>query len=85
MRKFAAGRASELFGEMSLEGDKYMRIVGVRRQAEQAFQSIEEDTKSMLEAYASGINDFVDGVDFFADESTGRLLPPEFIVFGINK
>ena len=40
MRKFAAGRASELFGEMSLEGDKYMRIVGVRRQAELAYESL---------------------------------------------
>lgn len=39
----------------------------------------------MLEAYSNGINDYIDGVDFFADEFTGRLLPPEFIGFGINK
>ena len=39
----------------------------------------------LLQAYADGINDFVQGVDMLGSNPTGRLLPPEFILFGISK
>jgi len=39
----------------------------------------------VLQAYADGVNDFVQGVDAFGGNPTGRILPPEFILFGINK
>ena len=45
---------------------------------------LEEDRK-MWEAYADGINDFVHGVSLIGADSTGMILPPEFMVFGINK
>ena len=62
-----------------------MRILGCRRSAEEAYELLED--KDVLRAYADGINDFVQNVShgFFMDNISGRLLPPEFFVFGIYK
>ena len=44
-----------------------------------------KDEQDMLQAYSDGINDFVQGVDFFSPTATAKLLPLEFYVFGITK
>ena len=39
----------------------------------------------MLKAYTNGVNDYVQGVDLLGGNPTARLLPPEFLLFGITK
>ena len=39
----------------------------------------------MFQAYADGINDYISGIDTFGSNPTARLLPPEFLLLGINK
>ena len=87
MRRFANGRLSEIFGENSLETDKFMRILGCRRSAEQAYELTDDILKKDLRAYADGINDFVLHVDhaIWKENNSAQLLPPEFFMFGIDK
>ena len=85
MRRMASGRLSEIFGEKSLETDKFMRTIGCRRSAEQAFELLEDN--DFLEAYADGINDYVQSVDYniFANQKSATLLPPDFFAFWMTK
>ena len=57
MRRIASGRLSEIFGSKTINTDKFMRMLGCRRSAEQAFPMLED--KDSLRAYADGINDYV--------------------------
>ena len=55
-RHITAGRLSELFGEETVETDKFIRTMGWRRVAEQELVLVEADTREALEAYAEGVN-----------------------------
>ena len=55
----------------------------MRRLAEQSFEIMKEQDRLLLQTYADGINDCVFGTSLTAENSTGRLLPPEFYAFGI--
>lgn len=48
---------------------------------------LEQESIEALQAYSDGVNDFVQGVSLSAaeQEQTARLLPPEFLVFGITQ
>ena len=50
--------------------------------AAESFDGLEEDEKQTLQAFADGINDYVSSVG--QTGSAGRILPPEFIAFGID-
>lgn len=39
----------------------------------------------MLNAYASGVNDFIDHLGFSGEDRSGYALPPEFIALGIKQ
>ena len=78
------GEISELFGADTLVLDKFMRGLGLRRLAEQSWEVMDSENRAILEAYADGINDSVFGTSLTGDQSTGRLLPPEFYAFGIS-
>ncbi|MTV24026.1 penicillin acylase family protein [Nitriliruptoraceae bacterium ZYF776] len=60
-RHVTAGRLSELFGEGQLDTDRFVRTLGWRRVAEQEVDLLEDDTRAMLEAYADGVNAYLDG------------------------
>ena len=62
-RRVLRGEISELFGEDTLKLDKFMRQVGFRRLAEQAWDMLEEEHRETLQAYADGINDQVFGIN----------------------
>ena len=85
MRRVASGRLSELFGSSTLTIDKYFRSIGIHRESEKTARDLSKEEVDFLQAYADGINDFVLGVDMFGSNPTGRLLPPEFLLFGITK
>lgn len=94
-----AGRLSELVGERALGLDKFARTIGYRRIAEATYETFDLRNKKMFQAYADGVNDFVDSIrvggyvpgvnDFFEEnfgigDGSANLLPPEFYLFGLE-
>jgi penicillin amidase len=74
MRRAAAGELSELFGVATLPIDRLMRTLGLRMHAASDLPGLPADTRKLLDAYARGVNAFID--------SRGRFASPEFVVFG---
>ncbi|QGQ20180.1 penicillin acylase family protein [Cellulomonas sp. JZ18] len=64
-RHVASGRLSELVGaqEDALAADKVVRTLGWRRVAEQEWDRMPAQAREWLEAYASGVNAWLDGRD----------------------
>lgn len=83
-RRLASGRLSELFGKKALGMDKFARTVGHRKIAQETWDDTESDHalsqegRELLQAYADGVNDYLEGVGYFHEEITGFFLPPEF-------
>ncbi len=59
-RHATAGRLAELFGEEAVESDAYVRTMGWRRVAEKEVALLTPDTRAFLEAYADGVNAYLD-------------------------
>jgi penicillin amidase len=71
-RRTASGRLSELFGDTTLQTDRFLRTIGLRRLAESTIHGLTAEGRENLEAYADGVNAFI-------KESSGRL-PIEFVL-----
>ena len=56
LRRTAQGRLSEIFGPETLEIDKLMRALDLYGLARQAVAVQTDDTRAALEAYADGVN-----------------------------
>jgi penicillin G amidase len=67
-RRLAAGRLAEVLGAAAVETDRQMRTLLLRRVAEQEVALLSVDTRSLLKAYAAGVNAYI---------AQGRL-PVEF-------
>jgi penicillin G amidase len=76
-RHITAGRLSEMFGKSQIETDKFLRISGWRRVAEQELALLSDDTKRNLDAYTSGVNAYL------ADHS-GATASFEYVVLGLQ-
>ena len=72
MRRAAAGELSEVIGEATLKIDRQQRILGLRVVAEAAAQKVTGRDRAYLDAYARGVNAFI--------ESHRDRLPLEFRV-----
>lgn len=64
-RHVTSGRLSELVGENedALAADKVIRTFGWRKVAEQEWDLLEQSTRDALQAYADGVNAYLDGRD----------------------
>ena len=71
MRRLGAGRLSELVGRPTLSLDRRMRVFGLHRLAQAAFEHLGPGPRSALEAYARGVNAYI--------ETHPGVLAPEFI------
>lgn len=58
-RRLVAGRLSEVVGAQALPADRWLRILGLRRVAEQEVGLLDPETLGGLEAYAAGVNAFI--------------------------
>jgi penicillin amidase len=58
-RHITAGRLSELFGPSQVETDTFIRTLGWRRVAEQELQLLSASTRRYLDAYADGVNAYL--------------------------
>ncbi len=60
-RHATAGRLSELFGDAGVESDLVVRTLGWRKVAEEELGMLRPDTRSALDAYAEGVNAYLEG------------------------
>lgn len=75
-RRLASGNLSELFGELGEELDKDQKRIGHRRLARQGMNNLSEVNRQRLQAYADGINRYVETCGSLPFEY--RFLPAEF-------
>lgn len=73
-RRIAAGRMAEILGPGAADTDRFMRTLGVRRNAERILVNLSSATRTVLEAYARGINAYL--------ANRPGPLPPEFLLTG---
>lgn len=73
MRRKNAGRLAELFGQVAVKSDVKARTYGFYRVAKAVAAKLPPEHKRYLEAYAEGVNGFIDQAD---------ALPFEFTVLG---
>ena len=72
-RRLVQGRLSEVLGPTTLVTDRALRTLGLYRSATRAVQFISPEFISVLNAYAEGVNSFL---------NSGQQLPIEFTVLG---
>jgi penicillin amidase len=70
-RHQGAGRLSELLGENLLGNDKFLRTVGWERVAKEEIALLDPEPKAILEAYAEGVNAYL-------EDHTGTALALEY-------
>ncbi len=70
LRRLGAGRLSEVVGAGALATDRFMRTLGLGREAEAQFGRLNAETRAALEAYSAGVNAFL--------EQRSGPLPVEF-------
>lgn len=75
-RRAAAGRLSEVIGESTVPTDKFMRSLSLRRAAERSVPAMSPFAVGALEAYAEGVNAFID------QAIAENRLPVEFAILG---
>lgn len=69
-RTVSQGLLSSFLGPATLEADRYVRTLGLRRAAEKDLALLDDETRAVLTAYAQGINAFI--------STHGGRLPIEF-------
>ena len=72
LRRAAAGQLADIFGEIAVDHDLESRTLGFAQAADATLAAMPPDRRAMLEAYACGVNAYI-------NEHAGRL-PPEFMV-----
>ncbi len=77
MRRTAQGRLSEMFGRRTLQVDELMRRLDLYTLAKAAVEVQDDETKTALKAYSSGVNAYLSRVN---SEALGRGAP-EFFLF----
>ncbi len=59
-RRLASGRLSEIFGKSTVKLDKFMRCFEMEEICRENYKSLSAKSKSILEAYSKGVNDYID-------------------------
>ncbi|TXL62388.1 penicillin acylase family protein [Aeromicrobium terrae] len=60
-RHVTAGRLAELVGEDAVDTDEFVRTLGWRRVAQQEYEQLDANTRSLLQAYSRGVNSYIEG------------------------
>ncbi|HVO30604.1 MAG TPA: penicillin acylase family protein [bacterium] len=75
-RRVGSGRLAEIFGELALPADRFLRRMGLRRAAQEEAAHLAPEERAVLTAYARGVNAAV-------ARMRGRM-PLEFKLLGIR-
>jgi len=73
-RRVGQGRIAEIAGPDLIGVDRFIRTLGFYRLAESSFAALSPFAQARLQAYADGVNAFL--------ETHGDALPPEFMLLG---
>lgn len=73
-RRIPAGRMAEILGPNAVDTDRFLRTLGVRRNAAAILANLAPATRAALDSYANGINAYL-------AQRSGPL-PPEFLLTG---
>ena len=73
-RRIASGRLSEILGNETINIDRFIRTLGIKRAAEQQFDKYPVSAKRLLQAYADGVN--------AGNAQLGWALPVEYFLTG---
>lgn len=76
-RRTGAGRLSELFGSATLDADRFLRTLGLMDLAEQSAALLDPPARALFEAYAAGVNAYIENAQFLAPEFTILRTRPE--------
>jgi penicillin G amidase len=76
-RHITAGRTAELFGSGGLDTDRFLRTLGWHRIAEQEYAQASSAGRAALDAYAEGVNAYL-------DSRPHRALGLEYSVLGLT-
>jgi penicillin G amidase len=71
-RRLGFGRLAELIGKRAIDTDRYMRILGLGRAAQQDVAHLSDEARTTIEAYVRGVNAFI--------TQNRTKLPPEFML-----
>ena len=74
-RRIGSGRLAEAFGAAALDGDRFLRVLGVRRAAQAQWQRLPGESRRVLLAYSAGINAWQ------REHMAAR--PPEMLLMGL--
>ncbi len=75
-RRAVGGTLAELVGQAALANDVQSRTLGLRRAALASWQAMDDDTRGWLQAYANGVNYWL---------QTTPSLPPEYAALMLTK
>lgn len=59
LRRYGEGQVSEIAGKSTLTLDRFMRILGLERLAQQQWATLDPQTREVLDAYAAGVNAYI--------------------------
>ncbi|KUO18706.1 penicillin acylase family protein [Streptomyces dysideae] len=77
-RHMTSGRLSEMFGKSQVDNDEFLRTLGWGRIAKQEYDSkLSASTKKYLQAYAKGVNAYLEGKD-------GKDISLEYAALGFS-
>ncbi|WP_127104455.1 penicillin acylase family protein [Pararhodobacter zhoushanensis] len=79
MRRTVQGRLSEIFGERTIRTDELMRRLDLYGLAQESVSAQDDDTLAALDAYARGVNAWINLVN---DRALGRGAPEYFLFPG---
>jgi len=74
-RRIGSARLAEALGSPALDGDRFLRALGVRRAAQAQWQQSKGESRRVLEAYAAGVNAWQRGAM--------AARPPEMLMLGL--
>jgi len=60
MRRASRGQLSEIVGPLALKSDRQYRTFGFSRAADRDFAAMDMDSRALMEAYARGVNRFIE-------------------------
>ena len=85
-KRVITGRSSEIMGSNQLAMDKYYRLLGFARSAEELWKTMEEDALSdpELQLIIDSTQAYCEGVNRYIDEITPNNLPLEYVLLGLK-
>ena len=76
-RHIGAARLSEMFGDSTIDTDRFLRTLQLVAIAEEEFAGLSSEDRAVLEAYAEGVNAYL-------SQQSGAALSLEYAVLGLT-